>query len=52
MENTEKHPKNETKANIVSVTHPDDSNVRISNYIKIADKQHACFVPPRGLKSS
>ena len=33
------------KAKTVSVTHPDDSNVRISNYIKIIDKQYVSFDP-------
>ena len=40
------------KAKTVSVTHPDGSNVRISNFVKIIDKQHVRFDPPRGrLKS-
>ena len=30
--------------------HPDHSNARISNYVKIIDKQHIGFDPPRGLK--
>ena len=33
-----------------TVAHPDGSNVRISNYVKIIDKQHARFDPARGLK--
>ena len=36
------------KANTVSVTHHDGSNVRISNYVKIIGKQHVRFDPPRG----
>ena len=35
-----------------TVTNPDGSNVRISNYVKIIDKQHIPFDPPRGLKKS
>ena len=38
------------KLRTVSVTHPDGSNVRISNYVKIIDKQHVRFDLPRGLK--
>ena len=50
-ENKEKHPKKERlKTKTVSVTHPDGSNIRISNYVKIIGKQHVRFDPPRGLK--
>ena len=44
--------KRRLKAKTVSVTHPDSSNVRISNYIKIIDKQYVRFDPPRRLKKS
>ena len=40
------------KAKTVSVTHHDDSNVRISNYVKIIDKQHVRFDPSSGLIKS
>ena len=43
--------KRRLKAKTVSVTHPDVSNVWISNYVKIIDKQHVYFDPPRGLKN-
>ena len=33
----------------VTVTNPDDCNVRISNYVIIIYKQHASFNPSRGL---
>ena len=39
-------------AKTVSMTHPDRSSVRISNYVKIIDKQHVRFDPPKGLKKS
>ena len=35
-----------------TVTHLDYSNIRISNYFKIIDKQHVRFDLPRGLKKS
>ena len=35
-----------------TVTYPDGSNVRISNLVKIIDKQHLYFDSPRGLKKS
>ena len=38
------------KAKTVTVTHPVGRNVRISNFVKIIDKQHVSFDPPRGLK--
>ena len=44
--------KRRIKAKTVNVTHPGGSNVRISNYVKIIDKQHVSFDPPRGLKKS
>ena len=44
--------KRRLKAKTIYVTHPDDSNVRISNYVKIIGKQLAIFNPPRGLKKS
>ena len=34
------------------MTHPDSSNVRISNYVKIIDKQQVRFDPQWGLKKS
>ena len=40
------------KTKNVSVAYPDDCNVRVSNCIKIIDKQHICFDPPSGLKKS
>ena len=43
--------KTRIKAKTVTVTHPDSSNVRISNYVKIIGKQHVSFDPPRGLQS-
>ena len=33
-----KNTRKRLKTKTVSVTHPDDSNVRISNYVKIIDK--------------
>ena len=41
--------KRRLKAKTVSVIHPDRSNVRSSNYIKIIDKQYVRFDPPRRL---
>ena len=38
------------KAKTVLVTNPDGSNARVSNCIKIIDKQHVNFDPPKGLK--
>ena len=35
--------KRRLKAKTVSGTYPDGSNVRVSNYIKIIDKEHVCF---------
>ena len=32
------------KTKKVSVTCPDDCNVRVSNYIKITDKEHFVFI--------
>ena len=32
------------KVMTVTATHPDDSNVRISNYVKIIDKQHVSYI--------
>ena len=34
------------------MTYTDGSNVLISNYAKIIDKQHVRFDPPRGLQKS
>ena len=42
--------KRRLKAKTVSVTHPDGSNVWISNYVKIIDKQNVRFDLLRGLK--
>ena len=36
----------------VTGTHPDDSNIRISNYVKIIDKQYISFDSLKGLKKS
>ena len=44
--------KRRLKAKTVSVTHPDGSNVWISNYVKIIGKQHVSFDSPRGLEKS
>ena len=47
----EAHPKKERlKANTVPETYSDNSNARISNYIKIIGKEHVHFHPPRGLQ--
>ena len=43
--------KRKLKAKTVSVTHPDGRNVRISNFVKITEKQHVSFDPSSGLKS-
>ena len=40
--------KRRLKVRTISVTHPDRSNVRISNYVKFIDKQHIRFDPERG----
>ena len=34
----------------VSITNPDCSNVRVSNYINIIDKQHVVFINQEDLK--
>ena len=47
-----KHSKKETKSKTVTVIHPDGSNDRTSNYVKIIDKKHVSFDPTRGLKKS
>ena len=44
MENKEKHPKSWVKIKTVFVAYSDVSNVRLSNYIKIIDKEHAVFI--------
>ena len=44
--------KRRLKAKTVSVTYLDCSNVRISNYVKIIDKEHVRFDPPSELKKS
>ena len=44
--------KRRLKAKTVSVTHPNDGNVWISNYAKIIDKQHLYVNSPKGLKKS
>ena len=40
------------KSKTVSVTNPDGSNVRISNYIKIIDKEYVRFHSLRELQKS
>ena len=44
--------KRRLKAKTVFMINPDSSNGKISNYIKIIDKQHARLHPPRGLQKS
>ena len=39
------------KAKSVYITSPDGSNVRVSNYIKIIDKQYVVFILQEDLKS-
>ena len=51
LEKKKNNRKTRIKEKTVTVTHPDSSNVRISNYAKIIDKQHVSFDPPRGLQS-
>ena len=47
------NPKKERrKAKRVSEIYPDGSYVRVSNYIKIIDKEHVRFHPPKGLQKS
>ena len=40
------------KAKTISETYPDGSYIRVSNYIKIIDKEHVRFHPSRGLQKS
>ena len=46
--NKENFLKRILKAKMVYVTYPDGSYVRVSNYIKIIDKEHVRLHPPRG----
>ena len=39
------------KVKTVSVIHPDGSNVRISNYVKIIDKHHVLLILQEDKKS-
>ena len=41
--------KRRLKAKTITETHSDNSNIRISNYVKIIDKQNVSFDPPRRL---
>ena len=50
--NKEKHPIGRLKAKTVSERYPDGSYIRVSNYIKIIDKEHVRFHSPRGLQKS
>ena len=52
MKKKVKHPKRRLKAKTVSETYHDCSYIRASNYIKIIDKEHVRFHPPRGLQKS
>ena len=47
----EKYPKKRLKAKTVSETYLDGSYIRVSNYIKIIDKEHVRFHPPRRLQN-
>ena len=49
-ENKENILKRRLKAKTVSVTNPDGSNVRVSNFINIIDKQHVFFINQEDLK--
>ena len=46
----EKHPKR-LKAKTVAMTYLDNSHVRVSNYIKIIDKEHVVFILQEDYKS-
>ena len=48
----QKNLKRRLKTKIVSETYPDDSNVRVLNYIKIIWKRACRFYPPKGLQKS
>ena len=52
FEKLEKTKKRLLKAKTVSLTNPDYSNVRISNYIKIIHKEHIVFILQEDYKSS
>ena len=49
--NKGKHSKRRLKAKTASETHPNCSNVRVSNYIKIFDKEHFVFIIQEDYKS-
>ena len=48
----EKHLKRRRKAKKISETYPNGSYIRVSNYIKIIEKEHAHFHRPRGLQKT
>ena len=50
--NKEKHPKRRLKEKTVFVAYPDGSYVRISNYMKIIDKENAYSSFKRIIKST
>ena len=50
--NKENILKRKLKVNTVFLTYFDGSNVRVSNYIKIIDKEHVPFHSPRKLQKS
>ena len=49
--NKENTLKRRIKANTVSETYPDGSYIRVSNYIKIIDKEHVFFILKEDYKS-